>query len=272
MKPLDLLKTVARRPGLLWPPERYFFLVSHMRANTSLVGHIIGSHPDVSGYYEQHIGYYSARSLFRGRLLFHKRNPTARVAPIYFDKILHNFHEINPSVLARRDVHVIFALRAPEAAIRSIMSLYARGDPDHEWASAEGAVAYYQQRLLRMQELWHQARPGGHRLYVDSEALVTHTEEALTALSEHLELVPSLSSEYETFALTGKRGYGDSSESIEKGRVVPSGKTYEDIHLPSSMLAEARDTYDDVRGALSRDADPRLLAPASGIQFPETSG
>lgn len=195
----------------------------------------------------------------------------ARVAPVYFDKILHNYHELNPVVLARRDVHAIFALRAPEGAIPSIMSLYARSDPDHEWASAEGAVAYYQERLLRMKELWHEARPGSHRLYLDAETLVTNTEEALTALSEHLELVPRLKSEYETFALTGKRGYGDSSETIEKGRVVASGRTYEEVQLPGSLLEDARDTYHDVRETLNTDADPRLLAPASGIQFSRMS-
>lgn len=266
MKRRDIWTTLVRRPSLLWPASRYCLLISHMRANTSLLGHIIGSHPDVSGYYEQHVGYSGARSLFRGRLLFHKRNPTARVTPIYFDKVLHNHHEIGPRVLARSDVCAIFALRAPEEAIRSLVALYSRVDPDHQWGTAEGAAAYYQERLIRIKELWHQAGRGSFRLYMDAEALVANTEVVLNAFSERLELVPRLQSRYETFALTGKRGYGDSSSAIEKGHVAASGKTYEGIQVPASLLHEARDTYHDVRGALIGGADRRLLAPASEIQ------
>ena len=40
-------------------PERYsrIFLLSHMRAFTSLAGHILGSHPQINGYFEMHISY-----------------------------------------------------------------------------------------------------------------------------------------------------------------------------------------------------------------------
>lgn len=260
MKLRDIITTAVRHPGLLRSPSRYLLLISHMRANTSVLGHIFGSHPDISGYYEQHIGYYSARSLFRSRLLFHKRNPKAPVTPIYFDKILHNYHEVHSGVVTRQDVCPIFALRAPESSIRSIMALYARVDPGHEWASARGATMYYRKRLVGMKELWLKTRPENARVYLDSEAIVTNTEEALTALSERLELAPRLKSEYDTFALTGKRGYGDSSEAIAQGRVAASGETYTDIQIPPAMLNEARDVYRQVRDVLALDADPRLLA------------
>lgn len=259
LKHLDILKILARCPAVLRNPERYFLLISHMRANTSLFGHIMGSHPSVSGYYEQHIGYYSRRSLFRSRLLFHSRNPDARVTPVYFDKVLHNYHEISPGVLARPDVQGIFALRAPESAIPSIMALYERVDPGHEWASAQGAAKYYQERLIQMKALWLKVPPNNARLYLDAEVLVKNTEDALTALSQNLALVPRLKSEYDTFALTGKRGYGDSSDIINKGRVVPFGNTYSETQVPTSILGEARDTYLQVRSTLAKEADPRLL-------------
>jgi hypothetical protein len=41
------------------------FLLSHMRAFTSLAGHILGSHPQVNGYYEMHISYEDAFALDR---------------------------------------------------------------------------------------------------------------------------------------------------------------------------------------------------------------
>ena len=37
-------------------PCARIFLLSHMRAYTSLAGHILGSHPQINGYYEMHSG------------------------------------------------------------------------------------------------------------------------------------------------------------------------------------------------------------------------
>jgi len=39
------------------------FLLSYMRAFTSLAGHILGSHPRINGYYEMHISYEDASAL-----------------------------------------------------------------------------------------------------------------------------------------------------------------------------------------------------------------
>jgi len=41
-----------------------------MRANTSLFGHILGSSPEINGYYEMHISYYSWKSLIRQKLIY----------------------------------------------------------------------------------------------------------------------------------------------------------------------------------------------------------
>lgn len=46
-------------------PEHYarIFLLSHMRACTSLAGHILGSHIRINGYFEMHISYENAAAL-----------------------------------------------------------------------------------------------------------------------------------------------------------------------------------------------------------------
>ncbi|TCS68990.1 hypothetical protein EDC61_1225 [Sulfuritortus calidifontis] len=46
-------------------PHARIFLLSHMRAFTSLAGHILGSHPQINGYYEMHISYWDAAALDR---------------------------------------------------------------------------------------------------------------------------------------------------------------------------------------------------------------
>lgn len=50
-------------------PDRYarIFLLSHMRAHTSLMAHILGSHSQINGYYEMHLDYEDASALDRQR-------------------------------------------------------------------------------------------------------------------------------------------------------------------------------------------------------------
>ena len=46
-------------------PYARIFLLSHMRAFTRLAGHILGSHPQINGYYEMLISYEDAAALDR---------------------------------------------------------------------------------------------------------------------------------------------------------------------------------------------------------------
>jgi len=46
-------------------PYARVFLLSHMRAFTSLAGHILGSYPQINGYYEMHLSYEDAAALDR---------------------------------------------------------------------------------------------------------------------------------------------------------------------------------------------------------------
>jgi hypothetical protein len=53
-------------------PYARIFLLSHMRAFTSLAGHILGSHPQINGYYEMHISY--EESILCVQIFFYKMN------------------------------------------------------------------------------------------------------------------------------------------------------------------------------------------------------
>jgi hypothetical protein len=55
------------------------FLLSHMRAYTSLAGHILGSHPQINGYYEMHISYEDASALDRQLEMFRQGMNSATV-------------------------------------------------------------------------------------------------------------------------------------------------------------------------------------------------
>ena len=49
------------------------FLLSHMRAFTSLTGHILGSHPKINGFYEMHFSYQYAAVLHKQLEFFGRR-------------------------------------------------------------------------------------------------------------------------------------------------------------------------------------------------------
>lgn len=51
------------------------FLLSHMRALTSLAGHILGSHPQINGDYKMHPGYEDASNWLKGLELFLDSHP-----------------------------------------------------------------------------------------------------------------------------------------------------------------------------------------------------
>ena len=78
MEALGHLRTVLRHPSILRSYQP-LLLISHMRANTSLMGHILGASPEIEGYYELHIGYHSWRSLLRQKLVyFDQHTPATR--------------------------------------------------------------------------------------------------------------------------------------------------------------------------------------------------
>ena len=87
------------------PGQRYqrIFLLSHMRAYSSLIGHILGSHPHINGYYEMHLSYTSASDLDQ-QLRLYMQTETPEPGSIYlFDKPLHNDYALDTDILAGTD-------------------------------------------------------------------------------------------------------------------------------------------------------------------------
>lgn len=245
---LAALKQLVRRPNHLLS-TRNIFLFSHMRASTSLFGHILGSHPDIEGYYEMHIGYYSWKSLWRQKLLYlenHSLKPTSR---FFFDKLLHDYCVVAPDILARPNTRCIFMLRRPDKTIPSIVGLYRKNQPEHKFAQLEGAAAYY---MARVDELARLARTMPHGFYyLDAEDLIEHSTESLQSLSDWLGLSQPLTPEYKMFSKTGERGAGDSSDRIKSGTIHKGQSDYSDIPLTSAMQAEAERIYQETRQLLT---------------------
>jgi hypothetical protein len=229
-------------------PKKNIFLLSHMRAFTSLFGHIMGSNPEICGYYEMHIGYYSWKSLIRQRwIYFSQENPKPHFTYM-FDKVLHNEHEVSMDVLNRPRTKAIFCLRHPREVIPSILNLYQRVDPKHEFNSEDFATEYYIQRLAKLSKIAVSMERGF--FYFDAEALKSKTDETLHQLGDWLELGTKLVSTYQIQRNTSKNRFGDSSERLRTGRVMHEDSNYQDFITNEGLQNHAIQAYETARSCL----------------------
>lgn len=242
---LENLKTVLVRPQLLLP-HKPIFLLSHMRANTSVLGHILGSNPAIAGYYEMHIGYYSWRSFLRQRLIYYKSHHYKPGTRYIFDKILHNYHHVEPDLFNYTKARVIIALREPEQTIKSIVNLFRTYHETHEYQSVDKAEKYYIERLKNLVDI---APRFNSYYFLKAEELKTRTGENLKALGDWLELKTPLQTEYQQFPLTGQQSSGDRTPKLRSGKLESVSADYRAIQLTDQQIERSQAIY---RQALSR--------------------
>ncbi|TVT49022.1 MAG: sulfotransferase [Denitromonas halophila] len=252
---MSMLSAFFANPRLLFTAKNVF-LLSHMRANTTLFGHILGSSPDVEGYYEMHISYYSWKSLWRQKMLHfsdHSAKPSSR---ILFDKILHDGHHITPAMLTRNDTRALLMIREPEQSIKSIVTLYRKTSPDLPEATIQGAATYYIDRLETLAAI-ATTIPGKY-FYLDAEALVSASDDTLAAITQWLGLSQPLTTEYELFERSAKGNSGDNSDALRSGAIQVKKSNYADIELPPELLNRASETYARCREKLVQHADQSM--------------
>lgn len=246
---LKCVPAILRHPGILVQKRQYLFLISHMRSYSSLLGHILGSHPDISGYTEAHLQYTGPFSLLQLRLHVLTSHGYRLKGHCLFDKILHNY-VITDAILARPDVRLLFSLRSPEATLKSIIANErAKALPAAYSGEPEEVVKEYIKRLHGIRRCADKA--GKNAAYFDADRLVDDGDRLLAGLSEWLCLTPVLRSQYDTFALTGMHRFGDSSVNIRQGEIRRHGDTREEIVIPAPLLQDANTAYHECRTHLA---------------------
>lgn len=235
----QVIEQILKQPSVL-KSRTPLLLLSHMRANTSLAGHIIGNHPNIDGYYEMHIGYYSWKSFVRQRLIYSKEHHLKSGGNYMFDKVLHNEHCVSPELLNTSGTKTLLSIRRPETTIPSILKLYAKVNPKHEFANLDGAINYY---LERLEQLVKYSQSLKDYYYFDAEALRENTEQCLSEISEYLDLSSSLKSEFKTQKLTGTPRVGDSSGNLNAGRVKKTTSDYAAFNWDKAQLASLTKKY-----------------------------
>ena len=234
------------------------FLLSHMRAFTSLAGHILGSHPQINGYYEMHISYEDASALDRQIADFQEHDTLKPDSRYLFDKLLHNDYALKPERLGHTNPKVLVSLLGPEQTIKSIVDLFAKKADNDPYASPVGAADYYIERIQALADFCRTASQPYH--YFDAELFQRDPEALLPKLTDWLELDSPLSEEYQCFSQTGKPRKGDSSAHIHTGRINRTPITYPHITLSEDVLRPAHEAYQDCRREIIRHAADSLRA------------
>jgi hypothetical protein len=213
-------------------PAKHVLLISHMRSNSSLLSHLIGSNPQVSGYYEMHIGYYSWKSLYRQKLKYIEQNPNKPLKSIFFDKVLHDSHEVSESILNNDAVKLIFTVREPFETVVSTIKLYERVEPGHRFSTIDGAIDYYIERTNSIANMYSKVKDKNQALCFRASAVRDETDKTLASVSSFMDLKQPLSASYSIMDKTGAKLVGDSSENML------SGKVQKNVPLDEKVIAE----------------------------------
>jgi hypothetical protein len=240
--------TRVRKAAAILTPKQHIFLLSHMRAHTSLFGHIMGSNPQICGYYELHIGYHSWKSLIRQKLIYFRHEEPKPGFSYMFDKVLHNDHKVTLDILNSSRTKAIFCLRRPHEVIPSILKVYQEINPSHEFNSESFATEYYIQRLATLELL--ATSMNQQFFYFDAESIKYDSEKCLSSLSDWLQLDTKLSPNYQMQRNTSKERYGDTSERIGAGKITDDGSQYGDFKHDVELIQRADLVHQRVRKTL----------------------
>jgi hypothetical protein len=221
------------------------FLLSHMRAFSSLAGHILGSHPQIDGYYEMHISYEDASALDKQLEAFLEIDALKENSRYLFDKLLHNDYLLELEQLGATNIKILISLLEPEHTIKSIVHLFAQKEIEDIYASPVGAANYY---IARVQALADFSRTASRPYYYfDAGLLQRAPETLLPRLSDWLELDTPLSERYQIFNHTGKARKGDTSARIHNGNIDRTPSAYPHITIPQDVLRTAQEIYRECR-------------------------
>lgn len=221
--------------------KQYILIISHMRSYSTLLSHILGSHPEISGYAECHQSYkrMSDFQLLEEKITSHY---DAELHGRYLlDKMLHNYIKISKSVLRSEQVRVIFLLREPLPTIQSILKMSELPDQPYKYSVPEKVSNYYINRIKTIQNF---ARKTPYKAaYIESNRIIHDSDVLLNGLTDWLELKSPLKQDYKIFKLTGIPGKGDPTSMIKKGRIEKIPGDRNEYPVPEKLIEKAQKDY-----------------------------
>lgn len=217
------------------------FVLGHMRSYSSLLCHILGSHPQIDGYCETHIKYRTRFDLLRLRSRVVKLTGEPLRGRYVLDKVLHNY-PLTPGILHSSNTFGIVLVRRPVPSVQSIINMGLHYE-DVAWhRDMDAVVQYYEGRLARLVRM--AAEMPGRVMFIEAEALLSRTTDVLQRIGALLELGEPLRAEYRTFAHTGEGGFGDPGEVISLGRIDEAARERRTaVMVPPALEARLETAY-----------------------------
>src|SRR5882724_7053874 len=254
----------GQAPRLVRPfARRHLFLFGHMRSYSSVLSHILGSHPQIDGYCETHTKYRTRLDLLRLHYRVRKLTGEPLDGDYVLDKVLHDY-PMAQSILGSRRTRGIVLVRRPRETVRSIIEMGLNYSPVAWHRDFERVASYYEARLAGLLRLAEELR--GRAVFLEAETVLTNTRHVLDQLGTFLELQSPLQPEYRRFAHTGEAGFGDPSAAISTGHVtVGPRESRTEISLPRPLATRLQNAYDFWCAAIRRTC-PTIIADGPADQ------
>ena len=242
-----------------------------MRANSSLISHILGSHPQISGYYEMHQSYLSENDLLIQKERYLSRDNIKNGTVYLFDKLLHNKYQLKLEALGLESpgleklelntIKILVAIRPPEQSIKSIINLFRKKKSAHPYADPKLAIEYYNNRILQLAQFCEHYKNCYY--YYDADFIRTEPQKSLLTIQHWLSLQSPLNEQYQIFSQTGLARAGDSSDNMKKGTIIKKQSNYDAIEIPSTILSTIIKNTAKYRQAIINNAKESLVLERS---------
>jgi hypothetical protein len=208
-------------------PRRQLFLLSHLRSHSSVLSHVVGSHPQIDGTEETHTRYRTRLDLIRLRRRVRKHTGTPLSGDYVFDEILHEY-PLARGVLASEHTRGIILVRRPRETVRGILESGLNGSPVAWHRDFELVARYYETRLSGLLRLSEALR--GRVVFLEAESLLSHPREVLDQLGAFLELRTRLQPEDRHCTPSDGQRTGDSRRTA--------------VSLPRQLCSRLQNAYD----------------------------
>ena len=233
-------------------PQQVIFLLSHMRAGSTLCVNLLCTNPEIIGMGETGIDYSSVSDfrILRGKV--YSRRSKLRITEKYLlDNLNHNSNIFNPEILLNDNIKCIFLLRNSESTLSSLLNpKFLKLVCSKRVDSKKWAANYYKSRLARLMEYVKIINNKEKSLYFTYEQLIFDTQKIFENLKQFLDLQNDFSENYLPLPKNGFFGsVGDPvSEKITSGSIIrkPTPK----ILLPQEILQECLESYQSANATL----------------------
>jgi hypothetical protein len=225
---------------------QYVFVLAHARSGSTLLSHILASHPDFAGAGESYVTYRTPSDLSKLVQTTCEYLHKVQLDEEYIvDQINVDTFLTDETLASRRIYGSVILIREPEGTLKSLVGAFGRQEA--------AAVDYYVDRLATLAR--YGALLAQRAIWVEYDDIVERTEVTLAGLTHFFGVDPPFRPDYLTHRKTGK--VGDPSSNIMKGRIFRTQK--HDVEISPQALAEAALAYRTCRQKLASAGVPSII-------------